>query len=213
MPTAMISHTTKHSSGGNVVNRFIDQRNKYSEQLKYIQPGRTIDALKDDIMHLLRDSKRASKKVEDLTNFIHKKREQISDANEKEKSAQRDRHELYRDLATFEFNFSKRNNREMFQRVDNMTQVIYDIKSKVSAIHSNTSLRGWLEENEIHDLAQAFQSIIEIQEAEKLLQNQAGKYALYSSEVLDEVLFAKRVYADFQRAFTFINKKKSSPSK
>ena len=57
----------------------------------------------------------------------------------------------------------------MFQRVDNMTQVIHDIKSKVAAIHSNTSLRGWLEENEIHDLAQAFQSIIEIQEAEKLL--------------------------------------------
>lgn len=67
-----------------------------------------IDALKDNIRFEQKLGKSLKVQILDSTHFIKLTKEQIADMSLKSESAKRDRQELFRDLATFELNFSKK---------------------------------------------------------------------------------------------------------
>jgi len=67
-----------------------------------------IDALKDNIRFEQKLGRSLKMQIIESSHFIKFTKEQIADMALKSESAKRDRQELFRDLATFEFNFSKK---------------------------------------------------------------------------------------------------------
>ena len=86
-----------------------------------------IDSLKSYIKQNERTTKEIIGEINLTCNWLVMTKETIKETLLKTDAAKRDRQELYRDLATFEFNFSKRNKYELFHDVDGMCNAISDI--------------------------------------------------------------------------------------
>ena len=85
-----------------------------------MKPGVAIDALKQDIRDVEKTMKQIVYEIKDAEEFLVKTKVQISNTGEKAERAMCDRQELYRDLSTFEFNFSKRKKGLLFDRTEEM---------------------------------------------------------------------------------------------
>ena len=61
-------------------------------------------------------------------------------------AAKRDKMELFRDLSTFERNFSKRSNKELFMRIKDLKQRIRDLQDDFKARTIFEGMIGWLDD-------------------------------------------------------------------
>ena len=143
-------------SGQTTSNKFSAARNAYLARLSILKPGQAIDALKDDIRKEELYGKRIIAEMKAIGEYVVKTKEHIEETEEKTQFAKRDKMELFRDLSTFEFNFSKRNNKEMFCRIK-------DIKVRIQVLHDEFKERtlfegliGWLDENQIASMKELF---------------------------------------------------------
>ena len=123
---------------------YVDQRNAYLTRLSGSKPGMAIDALKDDVRHKEKQNKELTAQLVATDDFLLKTKEQVEETFTKTQSALRDRQELYRDLATFEFNFSKRNQQELFVRIDTCDTMLNEFMSHFREKGYLKGKRGWL---------------------------------------------------------------------
>lgn len=117
-----------------------------------------IDALKDDIRGILKSTKQLNQELKDLDEFMEKRKVQTSDYLQKREDGKCHKLELYRDLATFEFNFSKRNNKAAFTLIDSMTERIDEFKRDLDSLNkkSGEGAKSWLTEKQASELSHEF---------------------------------------------------------
>ena len=89
-----------------------------------IRPGAAIDRLKEDINHLVRENVQIKNHLNGLDHFLLLRKSQIADFDLRQELAAEDKTELFRDNATFEINFSRRDKKIMYKSIDNMTENI-----------------------------------------------------------------------------------------
>lgn len=92
--------------------------------------------------------------LKDLEEFIKKRKVQVVDYLQKAEDGKRDKLELFRDLATYEFNFSKLSKNKTFTVIDSLTDRIEDFKAcQASLIESSGGINGWLSPSQVDDLS------------------------------------------------------------
>ena len=62
--------------------------------------------------------------MHDIAEHVEMRKEQIKDLKERTMQAKSDKVELYRDISTFEYNYSARNRREIFYLIEDLTEKI-----------------------------------------------------------------------------------------
>ena len=120
-----------------------------------INPGKAIDALKDDIRKSQKDGKECVVGTEKASEEILKTKVLTSDLLIKTQGALKDKQELYRDLATFEFNYSKKNKREFFLRLEDMHGRIEQLREVLAAMDPEEVESGWLSESQLDEMTEA----------------------------------------------------------
>ena len=105
------------------------------------------------------DGKQLKSNMDTCANQIVKTKELIQEFKEKTEFAKRDRQELYRDLATFEFNFSKCEQRRMFAQIDHMMQSIKEQQTEYDKLSKNDHIRGWVMPDQLTDLKFVFDKV------------------------------------------------------
>ena len=96
----------------------------HQARLGDVQPGATIDRLKEDINHLVRENVQIKNHLNGLDHFLLLRKSQITDYALRQELASEDKTELYRDASTFETNFTLRDKKLMYTSIDNMTENI-----------------------------------------------------------------------------------------
>ena len=81
-----------------------------------------------------------------------------------------------------------------------MDDGIKEMTIKVRATHTNTSLRGWLEEPEINTLIEAFKHQANINHVRKMKIKSDVRFSL--CENFDKEVFIEQIHSDFRRALT-----------
>lgn len=82
----------------------------------------------------------------DIHEYLLKTKVEIADVLEKTESARRDRQELYRDLATYEFNFAKSNQYALRGLLNEMISSGEQKISQVKGLINFEITRGWLDD-------------------------------------------------------------------
>ena len=114
------------SAAQTTTSKFSTARNAYLARLSILKPGQTIDALKDMIRKEVKNGKQIVADTDACEEYIIKTKATIEEVEEKTTLAKRDKMELFRDLSTFEYNFSKRNKKEMFLRIKDLNGRIHE---------------------------------------------------------------------------------------
>ena len=78
-------------------------------KLNTVKPGRTIDGLKEDIRKSTKLNRQIEQAIQDTIEHIANRKAQTKDYGEREVKAKSDWMELFRDMATFELNYSHLN--------------------------------------------------------------------------------------------------------
>lgn len=81
------------------------QNKVYHDQLEGIRPGQTIDQLKQEITNIKKKSSEIVQKMDDIGEWMIKKKKKIDEVQENTTRARQDKKELFRDLSTYEANF------------------------------------------------------------------------------------------------------------
>ena len=88
--------------------------------------------------------------MNDIADHILRRKEQIKDLKERTVQAKSDKVELYRDISTFECNYSNRNKREIFFLVEDLTEKINNqLDLIVEASTAEEGIRSWLSLDQI----------------------------------------------------------------
>ena len=133
---------------------------------------------------------------------------QTADFIERTQNGQRDKQELYRDLSTYELNFSKRNNREVFTTIDLMRGRIEKFESDLGAVTpADNATFGWLNEQQVEMLADDLQRITVIVEAQ--LQRKAEARNNFSLVDDRDMISVGAIYEDLTKAMSLLKSKKT----
>ena len=107
--------------------------------------------------------------IRDQDEIIVKTKVQISHTREKAEGAMCDRQELYRDLSTYEFNFSKRNKGLIFDRTADLEISVNAMNVEISKFKKEglDEDSGWLSETKIIEFVEIYSLIVKLKEDER----------------------------------------------
>ena len=132
-----------------ISSKFNSAKNAYLAKLSALHPSQTIDQLKDMIRKEVQNGKQIVAETNSRDEYIIQTKAIIDEVEERTGSAKRDKMELFRDLATFEDNFAKRNKKEMFGRIRDLKVRICDKNVEFQALTTCEGIRGWLDDVKI----------------------------------------------------------------
>ena len=138
--------------------------------------------------------------MQDIAEHVDKRKEQIKDLKERTVQAKSDKVELYRDISTFECNYSARNRREIFFLIEDLTE---KIDTQMEEIHQASTkeegIRSWLTQEQLSDIHRDFCSVRALQR-DGYKRHEGNNWCLVEEGMEEQR--AKAIVAGFGHAMT-----------